>query len=93
MINEEIVKKMANLTKIELEENEIKKFTNQLNNMLGYFEEISEIDTGGIEPTIQSTDLVNSFRDDEVEDFKNNEGILSSANEKENRQIKVKKTL
>lgn len=59
MISEEQVKHIARLAKLELSQKDLSKFSTQLNNILGYVEQLSEVDTEGVEPTSQVTGLVN----------------------------------
>ena len=52
MIDREEVRKVANLARLELTpEEEEEQFTSQLNGILDYFEQLSELDTSNVEPT------------------------------------------
>lgn len=57
---------VASLAKLKLTKEEIEKYKKQLSNVLNYFEELSEVDTDGVEPTSQTTGLTNITRSDEV---------------------------
>ncbi|MHA1729018.1 MAG: Asp-tRNA(Asn)/Glu-tRNA(Gln) amidotransferase subunit GatC [Promethearchaeota archaeon] len=76
--------KIAKLARIELTEEDLEKFTHQLNNILDYFEKISELDDEikDVEPRTHPTDIVNSFREDVVKPGLSREDALKNANEK-----------
>jgi aspartyl-tRNA(Asn)/glutamyl-tRNA(Gln) amidotransferase subunit C len=57
---------IADLSKLNLSEAEIKKITPQLSSIIEYVETLNEVDTENIEPTAQVTGLTNVYRDDEV---------------------------
>ena len=57
------VAKLSNLT---LTDNEIKKFTPQLDKIVDFISQLSEVDTDNVTPVSQTTGLVNIFRKDEV---------------------------
>jgi aspartyl-tRNA(Asn)/glutamyl-tRNA(Gln) amidotransferase subunit C len=84
------VEHLANLARIELSEKEKEVFTQELSSILDYIKELQKVDTQGVEPLSQVTDLVNVKRKDEVsEDYAANE-ILDSAPYQENGQVKIK---
>jgi aspartyl-tRNA(Asn)/glutamyl-tRNA(Gln) amidotransferase subunit C len=64
MISEEQVKHIAKLAKLELSPKDVKKFSHQLSDILGYVEQLSEVDTEGVEPTSQVTGLTNVTESD-----------------------------
>jgi aspartyl-tRNA(Asn)/glutamyl-tRNA(Gln) amidotransferase subunit C len=68
------VKHVAKLAKLQLTDEEIKKFQVQLSEILSYIEELEKVDTQGVDPTSQTTGLLNVFREDEIQDKR----ILSS---------------
>ncbi len=65
-ISTDEVRKVAELARLDLAENEIKNITGQLDTILGYVAKLNEIDTTGVKPTTHALDLQNAFRDDEV---------------------------
>lgn len=62
----EQVKHIAHLARIELTEDEVKKFTTQLTDILNYVSKLEEVNTDNVEPTAQVTGLENIMREDEV---------------------------
>ncbi len=68
-LTKEDVLKLANLAKLKLSEQEIKRYQVELSNILEYVEQLSTVDTEGLKPTYQVTGLKNVFRDDVVQTF------------------------
>jgi len=94
-LSKEQIQHIANLARLELSEEELEKYGGQLSAVLGYIEQLQEVDTEGIEPTAQVTGLTNSWREDEVRvwDETERESALRLAPEFEDGQVKVKRVL
>ncbi len=58
---------LAKLAKLKLSQVEIRKFQKQLSEIISYVEKLSEVDTSNIQPTSQTTGLINVFREDELD--------------------------
>jgi aspartyl-tRNA(Asn)/glutamyl-tRNA(Gln) amidotransferase subunit C len=85
---------LAQLSSLQLEDSEAQTLRADLENILGYIEQLSELDTEGVEPTYQVTDLQNVWRDDVVDDYgTDREQLLAIAPDTEKNQIKVPKVL
>ena len=65
-ISREDVIHVSNLARLNLREDEVEKFTEQLSAILEHIAKLNEVDTEGVEPTSHVLDLVNVFREDEV---------------------------
>jgi len=57
---------VANLAKLKLSGKDVNKFKKQLSEVIGYFEQLKEIDTSKTEPASQTTGLENVLRNDEI---------------------------
>ena len=68
MLDETTVQKLADLARLGLTPAEVTKFTEQLDDILGFFEKLSEVDTEGVEPVAQITGLENVTREDDIAD-------------------------
>lgn len=66
-LSEEDVRHVAKLAKLQLTSDEVKKFGNQLGEVLEYMEQLMEVDVAMVEPTSQTTGLTNVTRGDEIE--------------------------
>ncbi|OGF99877.1 hypothetical protein A2Y99_00530 [Candidatus Gottesmanbacteria bacterium RBG_13_37_7] len=60
------IKHVAELAKLKLTESELKKFQGQLSKIVDYVSKLQQLDTSGITPTSQVTELENIFREDEI---------------------------
>ena len=58
------VDKIAKLAKLDLSEDERKKFTSQLSDIVSYVEKLSELDTEDVKPLAHVNDLTNVSRED-----------------------------
>lgn len=89
------IEHVAKLARLELTEEEITKYGEQLSAVLSYIDQLSEVDTTGVEPTAQVTGLENVWREDQVEvwDEVQTKNALELAPELEDGQIKVKRIL
>lgn len=65
-INEEQVRHVAHLARLAVTDEEVAQFTVQLEKILGFAEQLNELDTTGVEPTTHVLDLKNVLRKDEV---------------------------
>ena len=92
IINEKILKYLAELSRIEISEEKEKKLLSDLEKILEYFEELKEIDTSNIQPLAGGADLINVYREDK--DFfdelcKKQEKLIEAFPEKEREFLKV----
>jgi aspartyl-tRNA(Asn)/glutamyl-tRNA(Gln) amidotransferase subunit C len=60
----EDVKKVALLSRLELNEEELQTMTSQMAAILDYVEQLQELDTDGVEPMAHAIEMRNVFRDD-----------------------------
>lgn len=65
-VDEKEVEKMAHLAKITLTDEEKKKYSLQLSDILKYVEQLNEIDTENIPPLSHVQEITNVFRQDRV---------------------------
>ena len=93
-ISREDVQHLAQLSSLSLADDEMNNLSADIESILGYIKQLSELDTSGVEPTYQVTDLENVWRDDTVIDDKvSRETLLSLAPESMANQVKVPKVL
>ena len=93
-ISTDDVRRLAQLSSLQLDDQEAEALRVDLGNILGYIDQLSELDTDGVEPTYQVTDLQNVWRDDVVDDYGlGRDELLSLSPAAENNQIKVPKVL
>ena len=85
---------LAQLSSLQLASDEVDALQQDLSNIVGYIEQLGELDTTGIEPTYQVTGLSNVWRDDVVaQSGVTREQLLALATEQQNNSVKVPKVL
>ena len=91
-LSQEQVRHIAKLARLGLSDDEVKKFSTQLTNILQYVEVLSEVDTSSVEATSQVTGLKNVMRPDAVQsDWTTREELLGCSElPVERDQIRVK---
>ncbi len=93
-ISTDDVQHLAQLSSLQLDEAEVESLRTDLESIVGYIEQLSELDTSGVEPTYQVTDLQNVWREDVVDDYGiAKDDLLALAPAAEAQQIKVPKVL
>ena len=88
-ISREQVEHIAELAKLSLSEEEIAMFAGQLSTMLGYFENLSELDTSAISPTASVLPLDSVTRPDETAPSLPTEAALANAPDAVDGQFQV----
>jgi aspartyl-tRNA(Asn)/glutamyl-tRNA(Gln) amidotransferase subunit C len=88
------VLRLAQLSKIQLDEKELVEFSDELTKILDYVDLLATVNVDGLLPTAQVTGLTNVLRPDELVDYDvTPEQLLKNAPAVENNQIKVKRVL
>ena len=93
MLNREQVHKVALLARLELTPEEEEQYAGQMSSVLDYFEQLSELDTTGIEPTTRAIDMSNITRHDALSSYQNLAGIYDAAPDRETDFFKVPKIM
>lgn len=94
MLDISAVKKLAELSRLGLSEQELEKLSGQISGILDWVEMLKEVDTEGVKPTYQVTGINNVMREDEEKRYANPDELLqNSPLEKKACQILVKKIL
>ncbi|MEI9476740.1 MAG: Asp-tRNA(Asn)/Glu-tRNA(Gln) amidotransferase subunit GatC [Deltaproteobacteria bacterium] len=60
------IEKVAKLARLRLSEDEKRRFEGQLDQILAHIEQLSRVDTTGVEPTSHAIPIHNAFREDEI---------------------------
>jgi aspartyl-tRNA(Asn)/glutamyl-tRNA(Gln) amidotransferase subunit C len=84
---------LAGLSSISLDDDELTSLTDDLQKIADSIDELSQLDTTGVEPTYQVIELANVWRDDKIEPQIPREELLALAPEQVNGAIKVPKVL
>ena len=88
------VRHLAQLSNLQLSDDEITSLQTDLANILDYIDQLNEIDTSGVEPTYQVTGLENVWRDDVVDrSAVTREDLLALTQDQADNSIKVPQVL
>jgi len=92
-VNTEQVRHIAKLARIQMSDAEIDALVPELNNILGWVEQLGEVDTDGIEPLTAVIDQKLRLRDDVVNDGDRRDAVLANAPEAEHGFFAVPKVI
>jgi len=94
-IDKNKIEEIASLARIKLTNEEKEKYIAQFADILGYFQQLEEVDTESISPLINANSQESVMRDDIVEECGKDvvDGILEQVPERKDRYVKVKKVL
>ncbi len=87
------IEKVARLARLALSEEEKVTFGEQLDQILTYVEQLSRLNTEGIEPTSHAIPVSNVFREDEVRPSFPREEVLRIGPDTEGGYFKVPKII
>ncbi|MEL6440034.1 MAG: Asp-tRNA(Asn)/Glu-tRNA(Gln) amidotransferase subunit GatC [Cyanobacteria bacterium J06621_8] len=93
MIDRAEVRKVANLARLNITEAEEAEFTTQLNSILEYFEQLSELDTTDVPPTTRAIETSNITRGDRLTPFPYKDELLSAAPQQQGEYFRVPKIM
>jgi aspartyl-tRNA(Asn)/glutamyl-tRNA(Gln) amidotransferase subunit C len=73
------VKRIGRLARIRVEDSEVEKYANELNGILGFVEQLTEVNVAGIEPMTSVIPMQLRRREDKVTDGGYPEKIVKNA--------------
>lgn len=73
------VKRVARLARIAVSEEDAERMTSELNTILGFVEQLNEVDVTGVEPMTSVTPMAMKKRDDIVTDGNKAADIVANA--------------
>ncbi len=88
-VTRDVIEYVAHLGRIELDPNEIERYTSQLDSILEYMDKLNALDTSGIEPMTHAIPNVNVFREDTVAQSFSTEESVNNAPERKGSFFKV----
>ncbi len=78
-IDRETARKVAHLARIKVEEDDLDALAGEFNAILGFVEQLNEVDVEGVEPMTSVTPMRLKRREDVVTDGGQQEKVLSNA--------------
>ncbi|MBK17087.1 MAG: Asp-tRNA(Asn)/Glu-tRNA(Gln) amidotransferase GatCAB subunit C [Prochlorococcus sp. SP3034] len=92
-ISKEQVKKVAELARIELNNEETEHHAEQLEKILDYINQLEKINTDNVPCTMRAIEVINVLRQDLNQKFEESECIMDLAPSRENNFFKVPKII
>jgi aspartyl-tRNA(Asn)/glutamyl-tRNA(Gln) amidotransferase subunit C len=92
-INQNVISKLARLSKLKFNEDEMKLISNDLSKMLDFINQLQDLDTEGIDPLIHMNEEINNWREDQVQGMISQEEALSNSPVKDGTYFKLPKVL
>lgn len=92
-ISRDDVVRVAELARLDLDDDEVETFTAQLGDILDHAARVDALDTSGVAPTAHPVPLANVLRADEVGPTLERDSVLSQAPEAENGYFRVPRIL
>lgn len=92
-ITTETIDQLAELCKLEFNEQEKVHIAKDLEKIVGFIEKISELDVEGLEPLVYMSEEVNVLRPDEIHQTLELSDALKNAPKKDSDYIRVPKVL
>lgn len=78
-IDKATVAKIARLARIKIDEEKLEPMAGELNNILGWVEQLAEVNTDNIEPMSSVVDAKLRWREDAVDDGDKADSVLKNA--------------
>lgn len=88
-ISRDQVKHVADLARLNVTDEEVAMFEEQLSDIMTYVEKLNEVDTTDVKPTTHVLEMTNVMRNDETEKGLTQEEALNNAPSKQDGQFKV----
>lgn len=92
-ITREEIMHLANLAHLNIEENEIDEYRENLADILNFAEVVNKAPVDKLEITFGANEIVNNFRKDEVETFEDTEALLQNAPQKNQGMFEIPKVI
>ena len=92
-VDKETIKKIAHLARLEFNEKEADKMSDNFNKILAWMDKLNEINTDKVEPLIHMSEEINVLREDEVNNSLKHEDALFNAPKKDSDYFRVPKFL
>ena len=92
-IRKEEIIHIAKLANLNLTEEEIEKYTNDMQDILAFANTINQVDTEGVDEKASLEEKYNVFRKDDVKVFKDRDDLLQNAPAQEDGMFRIQKVI
>lgn len=92
-VSKEEILHIANLAQLVLEDNEVEKYQQNLQEILNFADVVNNAPVDGLDITIGANEAKNVFRKDEVKKFEDVDSLLENAPTQDQHMFKLPKVL
>ena len=92
-VSKEEILHIANLANLTLEENEVQKYLDNLQEILDFADIVNNANVENLDITIGANEAKNVFRKDEIEVFEDNKALFMNATIEEQNMFKIPKVI
>ena len=92
-VDRETVVRVARLARLKVPEDEVETLAGELSNIIGWIEQLDEVDTDGVEPMASVADMKLRWRADEVTDGGIPDKVTANAPDPQNGMFSVPKVV
>jgi len=92
-IDADLVRHIGKLSRIELTEDQVRTFRQQLSSILAYFDKLQELDTALVEPMAHALEIHNVFGEDRAGESLSPDQALANAPQRDGDFFKVPKVI
>lgn len=92
-IDKDTIRKIAHLARLEFDEKESAKMSDNFNKILAWMDKLNEVNTDAVQPLIHMSEEVNVLREDIVNNSLKHEDALLNAPKKDSDYFRVPKFL
>ena len=78
-LDTDTVRRIARLARIHVDDADLAPLADELNNILGWIEQLDEVDTDGVEPMTSAVEMVQRLRADAMNDGDLQDKVLANA--------------
>ena len=78
-VDAETVRKIARLSRLHVDEDRLQPLAQELNGILGWIEQLNEVDVEGVEPMTSAVDMDAPLRTDQITDGGKRDAVLANA--------------
>lgn len=92
-ISKDEIVHIAKLANLNLTEDEIEKYTNDMEEILAFANTVNNVNTDGVEENLGANGNFNVFRKDEIEEFGDREALLKNAPSQDEGMFRIPKVI
>lgn len=92
-VNDILIDKLANLSKLNFTGSEMQEIKNDLQRMIAFVEKLNELNLDGVAPLLHLSTEVNALREDEIKGSINRDEAFKNAPFHDNQFFKVPKVI